>query len=85
MKRRHFIGIAGMTSGIISTSPISLFAEEIFTGHSKEKYRKGSNEIYADLVIVGAGLGGFACVLTALRNGLSVVLTEAPRPDGGTG
>ncbi len=33
-------------------------------------------ELAADLVICGAGVGGFAAALAALRNGLRVILTE---------
>lgn len=33
-------------------------------------------ELKADLVIIGAGVGGVACALAAARNGLKVILTE---------
>jgi hypothetical protein len=33
-------------------------------------------ELKADVVVVGAGVGGVACALAAARNGLKVVLTE---------
>jgi hypothetical protein len=33
-------------------------------------------ELKADVVVVGAGVGGIACALAAARNGLKVVLTE---------
>ena len=35
-----------------------------------------SRELKADLVIVGAGVGGVACAMAAARNGLKVILTE---------
>ncbi len=35
-----------------------------------------ARELQADLVILGAGMGGIAAALAALRNGLRVVLTE---------
>jgi hypothetical protein len=38
--------------------------------------RAGKKEMSADIVIVGGGLGGCAAALAALRNGLTVVLTE---------
>ncbi len=33
-------------------------------------------ELKADLVVIGAGVGGVACALAAARNGLKVILTE---------
>ncbi len=34
------------------------------------------HELTADVVIAGGGLGGFAAAMAALRNGLSVIVTE---------
>ena len=34
------------------------------------------NELHCDILIVGAGLGGVAAALAALRLGKSVILTE---------
>jgi hypothetical protein len=44
-------------------------------GHSGED-DKPARELKADIVILGAGVGGVACALAAARNGLSVILTE---------
>ncbi len=38
--------------------------------------RIGRHSMRADLVIIGGGLGGCAAALAALRNGLSVIMTE---------
>ena len=35
-----------------------------------------SSEISCDVAVVGAGTGGFAAAVSALRNGMRVVLTE---------
>ncbi|MHB8899034.1 MAG: FAD-dependent oxidoreductase [Thermoguttaceae bacterium] len=69
MKRRTFLGAAA--SMLV---PGSLFAAE---------NPPRASGIRADLVIVGAGLGGCAAALAALRSGLSVVLTEETAWIGG--
>lgn len=76
MRRRNFIEMIGLTGGLATTTPLLLSPEQLFAGHSRESSRKGVKEFRADLVIAGAGMGGFACALSALRNGLSVILTE---------
>lgn len=43
----------------------------------------GARELSADIVIVGGGLGGCSAALAALRNGLSVIMTEATDWIGG--
>src|SRR5690348_11064378 len=35
-----------------------------------------SSEFSCDIAVIGAGVGGFAAALAALRNGMRVVLTE---------
>jgi len=75
MKRRNFIGMMGAGGGIMAAVPF-MNPEEIYAGNTREKKRKGQHEIVADLVIAGAGMGGCACAFGALRNGLSVVMTE---------
>lgn len=37
---------------------------------------RAERELKADVVIIGAGVGGVACALAAARNGLKVILTE---------
>src|ERR1700753_3566209 len=63
MKRRNFLQLTVIGTGA--------FAFEQAYGFSFSP-----NEIAADLVIAGAGLGGCAAALSALNNGLKVVLTE---------
>ncbi len=75
MKRRNFIGLAGATGGLLTTFPGILMAV------SKPGARQFGNlrdqgELSADVVIAGGGLGGVAAALSALRNGLRVILTE---------
>jgi hypothetical protein len=69
MNRRRFLdgcgsGLAGM---LLASSSVPTSAG---AGASMPR------EVEADLVIIGGGLGGCAAALTALENGLRVVLTE---------
>lgn len=79
MKRRSFIGMIGATGGLLATapliaSPVGANAETV--KRNKRNKRKAEREMKADLVIAGGGIGGCACALGALRNGLSVIMTE---------
>jgi hypothetical protein len=75
MKRRTFI--SGFTLGLggLTVSPILSFAgaqehsEKVFVSDNRREFG-------ADLVIAGGGLGGCAAAFAALRNGLSVIMTE---------
>ena len=76
MERKTFLKLAatGSTaalSGLISGSPG--FISESDNATSLAKNQAG---LSADLVIAGAGLGGCAAALSALRNNLKVILTE---------
>jgi len=78
MERRDFMkyGIAG--GMLASTSVFSIqpgMAQET-TPRENRLVGQGRVEIAADVVIIGGGLGGCAAALAALRNGMSVVMTE---------
>jgi hypothetical protein len=62
MNRRAFLSLAAIT-------PLS----RLFPAHADAPV---PGELQADLVVVGAGVGGVACALAAARNGLKVILTE---------
>ncbi|MFV0266222.1 MAG: FAD-dependent oxidoreductase [Draconibacterium sp.] len=75
MKRRNFIGMLGAGSSALAAAPfISIPATSVASPAAKK--RIGNSEMTADLVVAGAGMGGCACALGALRNGLSVIMTE---------
>ena len=76
MKRRNFIGMIGATGGLFATAPLIMSPDSLYAGNSRNKKRNASTEVVADLVVAGAGMGGCACALATLRNGLSVVMTE---------
>ncbi|HVI44804.1 MAG TPA: FAD-dependent oxidoreductase [Chitinophaga sp.] len=72
MNRRNFIEWLTLSTGAIAATAFPAIAvPETATGTRKDK-----DGLTADVVIAGGGLGGFAAALAALRNGLSVVLTE---------
>jgi len=72
MNRRNFISLSVAAGGTLSVFP--------FLTSCKKKADKlaktASRELSADLVVAGAGLGGCAAALGALRNGLTVILIE---------
>ncbi len=75
MKRRSFLENLAIGGGVLVTSPLAAFGES--------KNRSGlapiavsQKTLQADTVIIGGGLGGFACALSLLRNGKTVILTE---------
>jgi len=67
MNRRNFIHL-GVAGGVLTAFP-TLAA-------CSNKQSPKSKELSADLVVAGGGLGGCTSALSALRNGLSVILTE---------
>lgn len=72
MKRRHFIQSLGVGSGCFMAIP-NLSANTLYNPAHPFASNTG---LSADLIIAGAGLGGCAAALAALRNGLRVVMTE---------
>lgn len=76
MDRRNFIerlGLGGSAFAMGSFLPFSSFS------HAKAKeinFNSSDNMLSADVVIAGGGLGGCAAAFAALRNNLTVILTE---------
>ncbi|CAN5628483.1 FAD-dependent oxidoreductase [soil metagenome] len=73
MIRRNFIEILSLGGGVLAAIPLSGFT---FNKSSSSLFQVGVQELKADVVIAGGGLGGFAAAMAALRNNLSVILTE---------
>jgi hypothetical protein len=71
MERRTFLGLTAMGSAVATLG----HALEPLSTVSDDKTR-ASQQLKADLVIAGGGLGGVAAAMAALRNGMSVILTE---------
>jgi hypothetical protein len=76
MNRKKFIELLTVSGGVIAVASNSRFPENFYFPSIKAGSLKNSNEISADLVISGGGLGGCAAALTALQNNLTVILTE---------
>ncbi len=66
MNRRRFIHLS------VAGSILPAFPTPAIPSTAAQR----SKELSADLVIAGGGLGGCAAALSALRNGLTVILTE---------
>jgi NADPH-dependent 2,4-dienoyl-CoA reductase/sulfur reductase-like enzyme len=75
MNRKKFIELVGMGTGAVVTSSIPNFSLANPTSAAKRFNGQGS-QLNADLVIAGGGVGGCAAALAALRNNLSVIMTE---------
>ncbi|WP_373524183.1 FAD-dependent oxidoreductase [Aquiflexum sp.] len=75
MKRRNFLSGLALGSGALALSPFQQLSAK--DGLSRKVTASENNRSYqADVIIAGGGLGGCASALAALRNGLSVVMTE---------
>lgn len=76
MKRRNFLRSIAISGGALAAAPVTRASDrdhKLFTGGKPAGKEKGFS---ADLVIGGGGLGGCAAAIAALRNGLTVVMTE---------
>lgn len=65
MNRRAFLSLSAV-------APLA----HLLPAYGRAQEDPPARELKADIVIVGAGVGGVACALAAARNGLKVVLTE---------
>lgn len=76
MKRKRFLGLLTLSGGAAALTSIPGIPEYFNISRKGSGPRNKSPELKADLVIAGGGLGGCAAALSALRNGLNVILTE---------
>ncbi|AUD04301.1 FAD-dependent oxidoreductase [Spirosoma pollinicola] len=76
MNRRHFIERLSLSSGAALTVPLFSFPDTATAQTHGLLNRSSQAERAADVVIAGGGLGGCAAALAALRNKLTVILTE---------
>lgn len=76
MDRRNFFGMLTLGGGALATGSVSVLSLPGSLSAQGKSFRNRQSEFSADVVIAGAGLGGFAAAMAALRNGQSVILTE---------
>src|SRR5688500_19058610 len=69
MKRRSFIERISVGASLAGLTPV-------MTGARDREVIAAAERLEADVVIAGAGLGGCAAALAALRDDLTVILTE---------
>ncbi len=75
MKRRNFLGLLTAGGSVAAISPV--LANSLILPAASQSFSSVNEKILtADLVIAGCGLGGCAAALAALRNNLTVILTE---------
>jgi hypothetical protein len=69
MNRRAFLSLSAVT-------PLAHLLPVYRQSRAAPPDTPAPRELKADLVIIGAGVGGVACALAAARNGMKVILTE---------
>ena len=80
MKRRSFLSAISIGSGGILLASPSI-AQSTITGSSGKM--KNAEQLRADVIIAGGGMGACAAALAACRNGMKVILTEETEWIGG--
>ncbi len=75
MKRRNFIGTLTAGGTAIISAPISGFGNN-FETQIKDQKLDFDQQLQADAIVIGGGLGGFAAAFSLLRNNKKVILTE---------
>lgn len=73
MKRRNFFELVAGSAGLITASSVGTPAKAEAASFGGTGTLR---QLRADVVIAGGGLGGFGAALAALRNGLTVIMTE---------
>ncbi|WP_262247483.1 FAD-dependent oxidoreductase [Parapedobacter soli] len=74
MRRRNFLETLAVGSSLFAVAPLSSLSAQAAVKQIKKS--DGTEQLEADVVIAGGGLGGFAAAMAALRNGQSVIMTE---------
>lgn len=73
MNRKRFLELAGLSSSAFITSSLPILTLQ---ETDNKKLNLEGSELTADLIVAGGGVGGCAAAIAALRNNLSVIVTE---------
>ena len=76
MKRRNFIELLTVSGGVLAAAPVLANVGNPLKKVKINNLSNGVEELTADVVIAGGGLGGFAAAVASLRNNQTVILTE---------
>ncbi|MFT7033071.1 MAG: hypothetical protein ACJA2S_001572 [Cyclobacteriaceae bacterium] len=76
MKRKEFLKLGMVSGGVFASSPLYSIASFDKTIKSQNQRLIDQEVLTVDMVIAGGGLGGCAAAMAALRNGLTVIITE---------
>ena len=76
MDRRNFIERLTVGGGALASTSLMGFAIPENQKTKRINLQDSSEELAADVVVIGGGLGGCATAFAALRNNLTVILTE---------
>lgn len=76
MDRRNFIERFGLGGSAFALGSFLQYNSDASASEKQLIYKPAYNQLMADVVIAGGGLGGCAAAFAALRNGLTVILTE---------
>lgn len=83
MNRRNFFEWLTLGGGAFAAEGLPVFSTVGAKRVNRIIRKTNGEELSADVVIAGAGIGGFAATMAALRNGQSVILTEETEWIGG--
>ena len=76
MNRRNFMGKVVLGGGTIASATLAGIPVHASQSRKSVDINENGKTLKADLIIAGAGLGGCSAAFAALRNGLTVVMTE---------
>src|SRR5690625_8002396 len=84
MERKDFLELITWKTAAITALPgLAAGSHSVWQRTRSTFDRSGAEDLSAALVVAGGGMGGCAAALGALRNGLTVIMTEVTAWVGG--